>query len=574
MREKWNGIAASPGIAVGKILRYQESEWKLPQGQVENIEAELERYHLAVARFCGNIESEAERAPSGLRKEQIEIMRTHIAIAQDPYLNGQIEGRIGACQCAESAIEAACGTFMMLLSSSADELIRQRASDVKDVRDGILRLLLNVPEGDLSLAQPGTVLVADELPPSVAAKIDPRRIIGIVTRNGGTTSHSAILARALEIPAVLGVKLPLSGIRDGEPVIVDGNMGFALVSPSEEEVSDYRKKQAEDLKSRNALKHFMGRETRTRDGIKICLQANVGGFDEAVRAAEYTAEGIGLLRSEFLYMDQSALPSEEEQLAAYRRVLSAAEGRPTAIRTLDIGGDKALPYLKPEKEENPFLGYRAIRFSLAEKELFRTQLRAILRAGSCAPVKLILPFVTSLREIGKVKEQLALARQELEAQKKEYGKEIPLGVMIETPAAVIMAEQLAREVDFFSIGTNDLTQYILSVDRGNPRVASFYSYFDPAVLRAVKWAAEKGREAGIPVSICGEAASDPLLTPVFLSFGAASLSVVPGAVLSIRREISLWSIREAKEVTKEALSLSCEGQVKELLLKKRRGQNS
>lgn len=571
MREKWNGIAASPGIAIGKVLWYRESVWKPPHGQVENVEAELERYHLAVARFCANIENRTQKASARVRKEQIEILNTHVAMAKDPYLNGQIEGRIGAYQCAEWAIEAACGTFMTLLSSSADELIRQRASDVKDVRDGLLRLLMNIPEGDLSFAQPGTVLVADELPPSVAAQIDPRRIIGIITRKGGTTSHSAILARAMEIPAVLGVALPPLELLDGEPVIVDGNLGFALISPSEKEISDYRKKQAADLKNRSALKHFIGKETRAADGTRIILEANVGGFEEAVRAAEYTAEGIGLLRTEYLYMENPSLPSEEEQLEAYRRVFSAVGGKPTAIRTLDIGGDKALPYLELDKEENPFLGYRAIRFSLEEKEMFRTQLRAILRAGAFAPVKLILPFVTSLREIGEVKEQLALVRQELEEQEKEYGKEIPLGVMVETPAAVIMAEQLAREVDFFSIGTNDLTQYVLSVDRGNPQVASFYSYFDPAVLRCVKWAVEKGREAGIPVSICGEAASDPLLTPVFLAFGAASLSVVPGALLSIRREISFWNLKEAAEVTKEALSLSCERQVKELLLKKRRG---
>ncbi len=572
MRKIWQGVAASPGVSVGKILWYREQELKYQHTFVENTALEIERYRQAQNQFCSYTEEQAQLAASDVGDAQAEIIRTHVALARDPYLVGQIEGRIAANQCAEAAIEAACGSFMALLSESQSELIRQRASDVWDVQNSMLRLLLHVPEKDLSSAEPGTVLVADEISPSVTVRIDPKRIIGIITRKGGPMSHSAILARALEIPAVLGVtELPKEVDTEGLPIIVDGYLGQAMVEPNPWELSVYIKKQAAGLRYRNELKKFATRETRTADGRRFHLAVNVGGPEEAMRMASYRPEGIGLLRSEFVYMSQLDFPGEEVQLDAYRRTIMVAGGAPTVIRTLDIGGDKALPYLKLENEENPFLGYRGIRFSLGDLDVFRTQLRAILRSSIYGPVSVMLPFVTSIEEVRAAKEQLALAKEELKSTGTEFREDISLGIMIETAAAVIMADRLAKEVDFFSIGTNDLTQYMLSVDRGNAQVAERYSYCDPALLRAVKWAVEKGKAAGIRVGVCGEAASDPLLTPVFLALKADRLSVSPGAVLPVRREISLWTMEEANQLTEKVFSLSTEKEVRALLEQERRG---
>lgn len=572
MRKIWQGVAASPGVSVGKILWYREQELKYQHTFVENTALEIERYRQAQNQFCSYTEEQAQLAASDVGDAQAEIIRTHVALARDPYLVGQIEGRIAANQCAEAAIEAACGSFMALLSESQSELIRQRASDVWDVQSSMLRLLLHVPEKDLSSAEPGTVLVADEISPSVTVRIDPKRIIGIITRKGGPMSHSAILARALEIPAVLGVtELPKEVDTEGLPIIVDGYLGQAVVEPNSWELSVYIKKQAAGLRYRNELKKFATRETRTADGRRFHLAVNVGGPEEAMRMASYRPEGIGLLRSEFVYMSQLDFPGEKVQLEAYRRTIMAAEGAPTVIRTLDIGGDKVLPYQKLEEEENPFLGYRGIRISLGDLDVFRTQLRAILRSGIYGPVSVMLPFVTGIEEVRAAKEQLALAKKELSSAGVEFQEDIPLGIMVETASAVIMADRLAEEVDFFSIGTNDLTQYMLSVDRGNAQVAERYSFYAPALLRAMQWTVQKGKAAGISVGVCGEAASDPLLTPVFLALEVDCLSVSPGAVLPVRREISLWTMEEASKLTEKVFGLSTEKEVRALLEQERRG---
>lgn len=571
METVWKGVAASPGIGVGKVFWYRERELSYSARHVVDTQLELRRYRQAVDRFCADTETRAKLVAAAVGEEQAEIIRTHIMMIQDPYIHGQVEGRISSNQCAEAALDAVCGVFLSLLSNSQDELTMQRAADLRDVRDSMLRLLLDVSETDISGLEPGTILAAEELTPSVTACVNPKLIAGIVTRKGGKTSHSAILARALEIPAVLGVDLPAEGLQNGELIVVDGLRGRVVLSPDEAELSSYRRMRADDLRERVALKQFSGRKTETGDGVQVRLAANVGSPEEARRAAEAGADGVGLLRSEFLYLDQKAPPGEEAQFEAYRSTVLAAGGKPVTIRTLDVGGDKEVPYLDLGKEENPFLGCRAIRVSLRNGEMFRIQLRAILRAAAIGEVDILIPFVTSVAEIRAVKEQLELAKQELGREKHEFCRNIRIGVMIETAAAVVMADQLAAETDFFSIGTNDLTQYVLSVDRGNPKVAEFYSYFDPAVLRSVQRAVRCAKEAGIPVGMCGEAASDPLLTPVLLSLGLDTFSVPPSSVLNIRRTISRWTLPEANAVADQVFSLATEQEVRAFLEREKRG---
>lgn len=565
MRIVLEGISASPGIGIGKVLRYRERELKFNRDKTEDSGLELERYHRAVDKFCKVIEERAELVEESLGKDQAAIIRAHVQMIRDPYMQGQIEGKIAANFPAESALESVMGTFLAMLSGADDELIRQRAADVRDIRDGMLRMLLGVPEVDLSQVEVGTILAADELTPSVTASIDPTRIAGMITKKGGRTSHSAILARALGIPAVVGVELPQTDLPNGVLTIVDGYGGKVILQPTEEEVQAYLQLHREDLARKLSLKGFSGKKTATKDGVTVRLAANVGTLEDAGRASEATAEGVGLLRSEFLYLDQVSPPDEETQYSFYRKVVESADGKQVTVRTLDVGGDKEVPYFQLPPEENPFLGFRAVRYSLAEPETFRMQLRAILRAAACGPVDILIPMVTRLQEIRQVKEQLTLAKQELQAAGIPYGEKIRLGMMVETCAAVFLAEQFAAEVDFFSIGTNDLTQYVLAVDRGNPKVASIYSYFDPALLQALKKVTEAAAKAGIPVGLCGEAASDPLMTPVLLSLRLATFSVPPPSLLLIRREISLWTMEEADAVGERVFSLSTEEEVRTYL---------
>lgn len=565
MRIVLEGISASPGIGIGKVLRYRERELKFNRDKTEDSGLELERYHRAVDKFCKVIEERAELVEESLGKDQAAIIRAHVQMIRDPYMQGQIEGKIAANLPAESALESVMGTFLTMLSGADDELIRQRAADVRDIRDGMLRMLLGVPEVDLSQVDVGTILAADELTPSVTASIDPTRIAGMITKKGGRTSHSAILARALGIPAVVGVELPQTDLPNGVLTIVDGYGGKVILQPTEEEVQAYLQLHREDLARKLSLKGFSGKKTATKDGVTVRLAANVGTLEDAGRASEATAEGVGLLRSEFLYLDQVSPPDEETQYSFYRKVVESADGKQVTVRTLDVGGDKEVPYFQLPPEENPFLGFRAVRYSLAEPETFRMQLRAILRAAACGPVDILIPMVTRLQEIRQVKEQLTLAKQELQAAGIPYGEKIRLGMMVETCAAVFLAEQFAAEVDFFSIGTNDLTQYVLAVDRGNPKVASIYSYFDPALLQALKKVTEAAAKAGIPVGLCGEAASDPLMTPVLLSLRLATFSVPPPSLLLIRREISLWTMEEADAVGERVFSLSTEEEVRTYL---------
>ncbi len=559
------GVAGSPGIGIGHSLVYKEKPMGSLDREIADPKMELERYHNAVDTFCRITQVKADRVAEMVGKEQGDIIRCQTDMIRDPYMNGQVEGRIALGQSAEAALSASCDLFIDLFTASEDEITRQRAADIRDMRGGMLRLLLGLPEMDFSALQPGTVLMAEELSPSAVSVLNSANVAGIVLGKGGPTSHSAILARALEIPAVLGVEGRVLDTAPGEPVIVDGNRGCVVFSPSPEMRSVYESRQNDFLQLRASLRVFVGRETRTADGERIQLAANAGSVGDATRAAGYGCDGIGLLRTEFLYLDRTSQPGEEEQFHAYRQILSAMRGKRVIIRTLDVGGDKNLPYLGQIKEENPFLGCRGLRFSLREEDMFRAHLRAVLRASAFGQAQLLLPMVTGVEEIHRAREILEEEKEVLRHRGVAFDEHLPMGVMVETVAACLMADVFSKEADFFSLGTNDLTQYILGVDRGNARVAHLYSYFHPGVLRLIRQVLETAQSTGTKVSMCGEAAAETALTPVLLAFGLKEFSVAPVSLLPVRKTISLWSQKEAKEVTEEAMSLETEEEVRTFL---------
>jgi phosphotransferase system enzyme I (PtsI) len=399
----------------------------------------------------------------------------------------------------------------------------------------------------------------------MTADIDKENVAGIVTETGGRTSHSAIIARALEIPAVLSVADATKNIKSGEMVIVDGTLGKVINNPEDDVLEAYRAKAKSYAEEKAALEAYRGKETVTGDGEKVLLVANIGNPDDANVAAEHDAEGVGLFRSEFLFMDAKELPTEDEQFAAYQKVALRMKDEPVIIRTLDVGGDKEIPYLNLKKEENPFMGFRAVRYCLNNPEQYKVQLTALLRASAFGDVKIMLPLVTTLDEVRQAKALVEECKKELDERGVAYNKDIEVGTMIETPAASLIADDLAEECDFFSIGTNDLIGYTMCADRGNDRVSYLYTVYQPAVLRSLKRIIESGREKGIMVGMCGEAAADPLLIPVLLSFGLNEFSVSAPSILRTRKIISEWTKEEADALTEKVMKLKTATEVKVML---------
>lgn len=460
--------------------------------------------------------------------------------------------------------------FIQMFQSTGDELLQQRVTDMNDIRTRMLKILTNTPDINIADVPAGTILVAEDLTPSMTAGIVKENVAGIITEVGGKTSHSAILARALQIPAVLSVTGIVSMVHDGMEAAVDGVTGTCVLEPDEAEREAYLTKRADYLREQEMLVIYKGRQTQTADGCKVELFGNIGNPDEAEQVAACDGEGVGLFRTEFLFMGASSLPSEEDQFAAYKKAAETMQGKTVIIRTLDVGGDKDIPYLGLQKEDNPFLGYRAVRYCLQHEEMYRVQLRALLRASAFGDIRIMVPLVTCVEEIRQVKALLKELMAELDAEGRKYNKDIPVGVMIETPAASLIADLLAKEADFFSIGTNDLTQYTMAVDRGNAKVSYLYSAYQPAVLRSIRHIIEAGKNAGIPVGMCGEAAADPQLIPLLISFGLDEYSVGATSVLATRGTIAKWSKADADALAKQALSLATEQEVEELLAGARR----
>ena len=561
----YKGIEASRGIGIGSICLITEHDLSFDSKPVADKDAEKARFNDAIEKFKAETAEMAENIRKNIGPKEAEIMEGHLAMIADPTMAGEMTKMIEAGQCAEAAVTAVCDMFIGMFSKMEDDMMRQRASDISDIKISLLKILLGVEDVDISKVAPGTVLVAHDLTPSMTSQIVKENVVGIITEVGGKTSHSAILARALEIPAVLSIPNICEIVKDKDTAIVDGTEGDVYINPDGDVISQYVIKREEFIRAQAELKNFVGKATLTADGKEVELFCNIGTPKDAKKAIECDGEGSGLFRSEFLFMDKPHLPTEDEQFEAYKEAVETMSGKTVIIRTLDIGGDKEIPYMNLEKEENPFLGYRAVRYCLANTDIYKTQLRGILRASAFGTVKIMVPLVTCVDEIRAVKALVEECKMELTNEGISFDPSIQVGCMIETAAASLIADMLAKEADFFSIGTNDLTQYTMSVDRGNAKVAYLYSAFQPAVLRSIKNIIAAANEAGIPVGMCGEAAADPLMIPLLISFGLDEYSVSPVLVLTARAIISKWSKADADALAEKVLSLSTEKEIVELL---------
>ncbi len=557
------GVNASEGIGIGKVMLIEEVSLDYEKKQITDTQAEIDRYRKVFDAYCEKTEKQAENIKNTIGEKEADIILGHLLMLKDPAMSSSIEGNISSGCCAEDAVAQVCDMFIGVFSMADDELTKQRASDVEDIKNGLITMLLGKEEVDIASAPSGTVLVAKDLTPSMTSCIVKENIVGIVTEVGGKTSHSAILARAMEIPAVLSVHNVMETFENGQEIIVDGSHGEVIENPSNGEIAIYREKTIEYKKEKKELKKFIGKETVTADGVKVELCCNIGKPDDADAVLSKDGEGVGLFRTEFLYMDSSSIPTEEEQFEAYKKTVLKLGDKPLIIRTLDVGGDKDIPYLGLSKEDNPFMGFRAVRYCLHREDVYKPQLRALLRASAFGNIKIMIPLVTCIDEVREVKAMIENIKAELDSENIAYNKDIQVGIMVETPAASLIADLLAEEADFFSIGTNDLTGYTMAVDRGNADVAYLYSAFQPAVLRSIKKIIEDGKD--IMVGMCGEAAADPLLIPLLLAFGLDEFSVSATSVLKTRKIISQWTIDEAKEVAEKALTLKTESEVVEYL---------
>ncbi|HWQ32907.1 MAG TPA: phosphoenolpyruvate--protein phosphotransferase [Blastocatellia bacterium] len=562
--ERFEGIGVCNGVAIGAAFLVDD-----PRGRVlrvflppEEIEAEVARLHQAVQAAQQQLQDARKRLQDALGDEYAWILEAHLLLLQDSSFIRQIEQFIRERRAnAEWAVKDVTRKLLDVYATISDEYLRERSSDITDVTNRLIRILAGTKPRDLSALAQEAIIVADDLLPSVTAELDTGKVLGFVCNTGGPTSHTAIIARSLGIPAAVGLRNITSRVRSGETIIIDGSTGTVIVRPTPETLRFYSEQR--EREQQQLLRDLEERElpSITADGTKIALRANIELLDDTEPLHRYNAEGIGLYRSEFLYSQvQSGLPTEEEQFEVYKILAETSGAAGAVIRTFDLGGDK-LRLEGFEEEPNPALGLRAIRLSLTIEEVFRTQLRAILRAAAFGNLKIVLPLISNLDELRSAKRIIAEVERELREQKIRHGEDIEIGVMVEVPAAVVMVETLAREADFFSLGTNDLIQYLLAVDRVNENVSRLYEPLHPAVLRAIKYAADAAHKTQIPLSVCGEMASNPAQVVVLLGLGIRDFSMTPAAIPQVRRIIRAVDLNQAREIAAHAISLTTPAEV-------------
>lgn len=532
----FNGTAVFGGVAFGRISIYKRNEQTIKREHIQDAAAEIKRFEDAKQTAISELKGLYEKALKEVGESHAQIFEVHQMMLDDLDYVESITMMIENQKVnAEYAVATTADTFSNLFASMDDAYMKERAADVKDVSERVLNVLCGNSSG-ASVVDEATIIVADDLAPSETVQLDKDKVKAFVTMFGSTQSHTAILARTMNIPALINTNIELLDEYDGKEAIVDGFTGTVYIEPDEDTVKVMKEKQEKDLARKALLQELRGKESITLDGQKINLYANIGGVEDVPKVVQNDAEGIGLFRSEFVYLNSNDYPTEEEQFAAYKEVAEKMRGKKVIIRTCDIGADKQIDYFNMEKEENPALGYRAIRICLDRKEMFKTQLRALYRASVFGKISIMFPMIISVDEVRQIKEVIAEVLAELDAEGIPY-KECELGIMIETPAAVMVSDLLAKEVDFFSVGTNDLTQYTLAIDRQNNKLDSIYNPHHPAVLRMLKMIADNAHAAGIWCGICGELGADLELTETFLKLGYDELSVSPSMLLAVRDKV-------------------------------------
>lgn len=559
------GIPVSPGVALGTARLIVNQRVKLEKRANRDPLEEKRRLTAALAAAESQLEQLASLAEAKVGSEQAAIFEAQKMMLADPELVGEVSRRIEAEKInAEYALNETMTTYMELLGQADSDYLRQRVADLKDVTQRVIGILTG-QAGTALETESAAVIVAHDLLPSETISLDEKKILGFVTVLGGSTSHSAIMARTLGVPAVAGVDNALTAIRDGDMVAVNGATGEIVVNPDPATVEHYRQLQEEFIAASQALLKWRTVEPVTRDGYRIELAANIGSPRDAAAALKQGAQGVGLFRTEFLYMDHSQFPTEQEQYAAYAEVLKEMGNEPVILRTLDIGGDKQLPYFEFPEELNPFLGYRALRICLDRPDIFKTQLRAIYRASVAGKLKVMFPMITGMEELRQAKAMAAEVQAELKAAGIAFNPDVQLGVMIETPAAAMIADRLAEEADFFSIGTNDLIQYTMAIDRTNQKVAHLYQPFHPAILRLIRTIVAAAHRQDKPAGICGEMAANPAIIPLLIGLELDELSMSPGALLAAKQVICNLDQKECALLVEEALQLATAAEVEALV---------
>jgi phosphotransferase system enzyme I (PtsI) len=533
------GIAASKGYAIGKVALKEHEEIVITERKINNLEEEKARLQKAIELSRQQLNKIKEKAEAEIGAEEAAVFESHMMLLDDPEFVGAIEANVEAGMInAEKALTDVVDMFVGIFASMDDEYMRERAADVKDVGNRILNNLLGKSMEGMNNLENNTIVVAHDLTPSDTAALDKSKVVAFLTNIGGRTSHSAIMARTLEIPAIVGLGDITVAVKDGDKVIVDGVEGVVIINPTDEQVEEYNSRKAKFEAEKEELRKLVNVETRTKGGKRIEVVGNIGQPQDVLKVIENGGEGVGLFRTEFLYMDRDTMPTEEEQFEAYRFVAEKLEGKPIVIRTLDIGGDKKLPYLPMPDEMNPFLGYRAIRICLDRVDLFKIQLRALLRASAFGNIKIMFPMISSVSEFLEAKKILAVCMEELKAEGKVFNEKLETGIMIEIPSAAVMADEFAKYVDFFSIGTNDLIQYTLAADRMNEKVSYLYDPMHPAVLRLIKMTIEAAHAAGKWCGMCGEMAGDEDAIPTLVEYGLDEFSMSASSILRAKQIIT------------------------------------
>ncbi|HOG35404.1 MAG TPA: phosphoenolpyruvate--protein phosphotransferase [Petrotogaceae bacterium] len=557
--------AVSPGIAIGKVFLLKKIEVESLQKYSDSMEKELSILETALEKSAFELQELIETSEAKLGKDDAEIFQAHLMILQDDEFVQTVRDHIESEKlCAAYAVMKTADEFYIQFMNIEDEYIRERATDVKDVGMRVVKSILGTGTG-LEAMPDGSVIVARELSPSDTASMDSQKVCGIITEGGGRTSHAAIIARNLGIPAIVGATGITEQVETGSFIVFDGESGEVFIRPDEKIIQRYEKIKISRENYKKLLMQFKDKKTFTIDSHQVELYANIASQNDTSAALENGAQGVGLFRTEFLYMNRDSEPSEEEQLEVYKKVLLNMKSKPVIIRTLDIGGDKDVPYLGLEKEDNPFLGFRAIRICLEKKEMFKKQLRAILRASVFGRARIMFPMISCLEELRAAKQIVSECMQELDKKSIEYDRSIQTGIMIEVPSAAVISDILAEECDFFSIGTNDLIQYTTAVDRMNHKISELYNQYNPAVLRLIKTVIENGHKKGIDVGMCGEAAGDEVMAYLLLGLGLDEFSMSPPCILNIRRLFSLVGMNEARNDAQKVLEMKDAQEIKKFL---------